>query len=81
MDTLSRNTLIIISSSISIISCARRSAFCSCFHSCTRNGEFAWVTLFRLGDGIPFFEKDPRRKIRFLKIGTSNFFKVRKNPG
>ena len=32
-----------------------------------------WVTLFRLGDGIPFFEKDPRRKIRFLKIGTSKF--------
>ena len=27
-----------------------------------------------LGDGIPFLEKDPRRKIRFLKIGTSKFF-------
>ena len=36
--------------------------------------QSAWVTLFRLGDEIPFFEKDPRRKIRFLKIGTSKFF-------
>ena len=38
------------------------------------NQVCTWVTLFRLGDRILFFEKDPRWKICFLKIGTSTFF-------